>query len=161
MKAHRGWPSKTLRYGHVGSEELGPSGRFSEILVVEICRFALSPLRTPHKLQEVVIFNTKAMEVAILGGNKPEAGPEHTIKPQSATPVVDTSDWPLLLKDYGRRMLLNSSELRVLILWICSNYPNWPFYPDTKRLHSIEKRYQILYQLWCYKPRQTFKPLES
>jgi hypothetical protein len=83
---------------------LGQVGDFQKFWWLRICRFALSPLRTPHKLQEAAIFNTKAMEVAIMGGNKPEAGPEHTIKPQSATPVVDTSDWPLLLKDYGRRM---------------------------------------------------------
>ncbi len=27
---------------------------------------------------------------------------EYTIKPQASTPAVDTSEWPLLLKDYNK-----------------------------------------------------------
>lgn len=29
---------------------------------------------------------------------------EHIIQPQSTTPAADTSDWPLLLKNYDKRM---------------------------------------------------------
>lgn len=28
---------------------------------------------------------------------------EHIIKPQAVTPAVDTSSWPLLLKNYDKR----------------------------------------------------------
>lgn len=28
---------------------------------------------------------------------------EHIIKPQTTTPAADTSDWPLLLKNYDKR----------------------------------------------------------
>lgn len=28
---------------------------------------------------------------------------EYTIKPQAVTPAVDTSQWPLLLKNYDKR----------------------------------------------------------
>ena len=28
---------------------------------------------------------------------------DYTIKPQATTPAVDTSDWPLLLKNYDKR----------------------------------------------------------
>jgi hypothetical protein len=28
---------------------------------------------------------------------------EHTIKPQAVTPALDTSSWPLLLKNYDKR----------------------------------------------------------
>lgn len=28
---------------------------------------------------------------------------EHVIQPQSTTPAADTSDWPLLLKNYDKR----------------------------------------------------------
>lgn len=28
---------------------------------------------------------------------------EHIIKPQATTPAADTSDWPLLLKNYDKR----------------------------------------------------------
>lgn len=30
---------------------------------------------------------------------------DYTIKPQAVTPAVDTSDWPLLLKNYDKREL--------------------------------------------------------
>ena len=30
---------------------------------------------------------------------------DYTIKPEAATPVVDTSDWPLLLKDYNKLLV--------------------------------------------------------
>jgi hypothetical protein len=29
---------------------------------------------------------------------------EYTIKPEAVTPTVDTSSWPLLLKNYSNRM---------------------------------------------------------
>lgn len=41
---------------------------------------------------------------------------EHIIKPQATTPAADTSDWPLLLKNYDKRedatsqSVLNSGE---------------------------------------------------
>jgi len=30
---------------------------------------------------------------------------QYTIKPQSSAPAIDTSDWPLLLRNYERREL--------------------------------------------------------
>lgn len=32
-----------------------------------------------------------------------EADDEYTIKPQASTPQLDTSNWPLLLKNYDKR----------------------------------------------------------
>lgn len=32
-----------------------------------------------------------------------KAEDEYTIKPQASTPAVDTSSWPLLLKNYDKR----------------------------------------------------------
>ena len=29
---------------------------------------------------------------------------EHIIKPQATTPAIDSSTWPLLLKNYNKRM---------------------------------------------------------
>ena len=39
-----------------------------------------------------------AMVVAKKGGDE-----DYTIKPEAATPAVDTSNWPLLLKNYDKR----------------------------------------------------------
>lgn len=45
---------------------------------------------------------------------------EHIIKPQATTPAADTSDWPLLLKNYDKRedatsqSVLNSGETILL-----------------------------------------------
>lgn len=36
---------------------------------------------------------------------------EHTIKPQAVTPAVDTSSWPLLLKNYDKRECQNVLEV--------------------------------------------------
>lgn len=35
---------------------------------------------------------------------------EHQIKPETITPKVDTTEWPLLLKDYDKRELLGSAD---------------------------------------------------
>lgn len=35
--------------------------------------------------------------------NKKKEQEEYTIKPQAVTPAVDTSEWPLLLKNYDKR----------------------------------------------------------
>lgn len=40
---------------------------------------------------------------------------EHVIQPQTTTPATDTSDWPLLLKNYDRR---------TEYLLPCHNLPN-------------------------------------
>jgi H/ACA ribonucleoprotein complex subunit 4 len=41
------------------------------------------------------------MEVAVV--KKKQEEQEYTIKPQAATPSLDTSSWPLLLKNYDKR----------------------------------------------------------
>lgn len=38
---------------------------------------------------------------------------EHVIKPQASKPATDTSDWPLLLKNYDKRT--NSHTLLTLL----------------------------------------------
>jgi H/ACA ribonucleoprotein complex subunit 4 len=35
-----------------------------------------------------------------------QANPEQVIKPQASAPAIDTSDWPLLLKNYSDCMQL-------------------------------------------------------
>lgn len=36
---------------------------------------------------------------------KEEDDKDYSIKPENTGPVVDTSDWPLLLKNYGRLLI--------------------------------------------------------
>jgi H/ACA ribonucleoprotein complex subunit 4 len=36
-----------------------------------------------------------------------KADSEYIIKPQASAPAIDTSDWPLLLKNYNDRMQLH------------------------------------------------------
>jgi H/ACA ribonucleoprotein complex subunit 4 len=45
------------------------------------------------------------MEVAVHKKTKVEAkdGEDYSIKPQAVTPSIDTSSWPLLLKNYDKR----------------------------------------------------------
>lgn len=42
-----------------------------------------------------------SMTMDVVKSNKAED--EYTIKPQAVTPAVDTSSWPLLLKNYDKR----------------------------------------------------------
>lgn len=47
-----------------------------------------------------------AMEVAVTKKTKVqknEDGQDYAIKPQAVTPSIDTSSWPLLLKNYDKR----------------------------------------------------------
>lgn len=43
-----------------------------------------------------------AMEVATTKKGKGQEE-DYSIKPQAVTPAIDTSSWPLLLKNYDRR----------------------------------------------------------
>jgi len=48
-----------------------------------------------------------AMVVAKKGGDE-----DYSIKPEAVTPAVDTSTWPLLLKNYDKREFLRSKGER-------------------------------------------------
>lgn len=43
------------------------------------------------------------MVTEVVNKKKQEEVVEYTIKPQAVTPAVDTSQWPLLLKNYDKR----------------------------------------------------------
>lgn len=49
-----------------------------------------------------------AMEVAVTKKKVVEEGDDYAIKPTAVTPSVDTSSWPLLLKNYDKREFLLS-----------------------------------------------------
>lgn len=43
------------------------------------------------------------MVTEVVNKKKAQEQEEHIIKPQATTPAVDTSEWPLLLKNYDKR----------------------------------------------------------
>jgi H/ACA ribonucleoprotein complex subunit 4 len=49
-------------------------------------------------------------EVAVVKKGSEED--EYTIKPQATTPALDTSSWPLLLKNYDKRESPRDSQLQ-------------------------------------------------
>lgn len=85
---------------------------------------------------------------------------EYIIKPEAVTSGPDTSTWPLLLKNWSDCMCEGIQAIEVS-LTLLSTYSNRSLYPNHQWLHSIEERSQVLHQLWCYQPRQTFQPFQS
>ena len=63
------------------------------------------------------------------------------IKPTKEANVVDTSSWPLLLKNYNKL-----------------NVRTGHYTPDPVRVVAPEAQAEGLPFLWCYQPRQTSQP---
>lgn len=71
---------------------------------------------------------------------------DYSIKPEAATPALNTSDWPLLLKGYDKRnFALNASISLLRSLTLSSPRPYGTFHSNSVWLHSIEARPEILY----------------
>jgi len=49
------------------------------------------------------------MDIVKAGASNEED--EQIIKPQASTPALDTSDWPLLLKNYSKRTSLDLKQI--------------------------------------------------
>jgi hypothetical protein len=69
---------------------------------------------------------------------------DYSIKPEAVTPAIDTSTWPLLLKNYnncmceyilGIGMLLTSSSIG----------SHWTFHAYSQWLHTFEERPQVVH----------------
>ena len=87
---------------------------------------------------------------------------DYTIKPQATTPAVDTSDWPLLLKNYNR-LLVRTGHFtpipvgctplkRDLKSFISSGVINLdkPSNPSSHEVVAWVKR-MLRYVQWCVK----------
>jgi hypothetical protein len=120
-----------------------------------------------------------AMEVAVTKKAAAEDGQDYSIKPQAAVPSIDTSSWPLLLKNYDKRESLwvfwspsrSSSdwvavvghgswahlalrmETSVLTWEICSTCANRPLHPNPQWQLPIEAGHQVVHLIRCYQPR--------
>lgn len=89
-----------------------------------------------------------AMTVAKKGGDV-----DYSIKPEAVVPAVDTSTWPLLLKNYDKREFDLGSMDRiyiemyvdcVLIVVLNSSRSHWTLHPNPERLHATQERSQVL-----------------
>lgn len=77
---------------------------------------------------------------------------DYAIKPEATTPALDTSTWPLLLKNYDKRKFFPAFHLppqsqNQLIDKNHSPCPNRSFHTDPTRLYPSETRSQILHIL--------------
>lgn len=84
---------------------------------------------------------------------------DYTIKPEAVTPAVDTSSWPLLLKNYNNCMNIASILFQKLIT--PSARPYWTFHTDSQWVYPAQARLKVVHQLRCYKPRQALEPFQS
>lgn len=64
---------------------------------------------------------------------------KYTIKPQASVPDLDSSDWPLLLKNYTSRAFCNC-PIHFEADSVCSTCSNWPLHPHYCRMRAIEER---------------------
>jgi hypothetical protein len=76
---------------------------------------------------------------------------DYSIKPEATTPAVDTSDWPLLLKNYNNRTIGNPQWEEYLLTEYLSSRPNGPFHSYPQWMYTPQARPQIVHQFWCYK----------
>ena len=96
---HQPHPWKVGRKKLEGSPLTIPTRKTSDTYLPYLPLFkfegAFSTTR-PQRLHE-----TYAM--GVLNKHEEEEGDEYSIKPQAVAPAIDTSQWPLLLKNFDRR----------------------------------------------------------
>jgi hypothetical protein len=89
-----------------------------------------------------------AMTVAKKGGDV-----DYSIKPEAVVPAVDTSTWPLLLKNYDKREFDLGSMDRNIRGCVCELHANsclnssrshWTLHPNPERLHATQERSQVI-----------------
>lgn len=64
---------------------------------------------------------------------------KYTIKPQASVPDLDSSDWPLLLKNYTDRSSCNCPT-RFKANSACSTCSNWPLHPHRCWMRATKER---------------------
>ena len=78
---------------------------------------------------------------------------DYSIKPEAVVPAVDTSTWPLLLKNYDKRefdlgsmdgIYMDMYVNGVLIVVLNSSRSHWTLHPNPERLHATQERSQVI-----------------
>ena len=126
---------------------LGASFFFSAKIILQLQHVAIAPT--------IPSFATIPFLMALVQ----KQGVEFAIQPQATAPAIDTSEWPLLLKDYDKRESPTGGNASRCMLIPKSSRSNRPFHPNPRRLQPAVARPQILHLLWRHQPRQTFKPI--
>lgn len=70
---------------------------------------------------------------------------EYSIKPQAVTPAIDTSSWPLLLKNYDKRTWKVWKKMNGRLTFLDSACADWSLHPDPQWLLPIEARHQVVH----------------
>jgi hypothetical protein len=73
---------------------------------------------------------------------------QQVIKPTAVTPAVDTSAWPLLLKNYERRrsrLTLRALDRGMELLMLSSSCPDGPFHTNSHRKRAFEARPEVVH----------------
>lgn len=103
--------------------------------------------------------NYASPKMADVKGTSSNQEDEFAIKPQAVTPALDTSNWPLLLKNYDKRTMVSSDyyshdQAGPSPLTSSSTCPNGPFHPHPERLLPVEEGHQVLHFERCHQSRQ-------
>lgn len=87
---------------------------------------------------------------------KQDDGEEHIIKPEAVTPAIDTSAWPLLLRNWDQCKLSSATQNLPCNADIeSSTRPNRSFHPNPRRMHTSPPRSEILHLFRSHQSRQT------
>jgi hypothetical protein len=79
---------------------------------------------------------------------KQDEGEELIIKPEAVTPSINTSEWPLLLRNWDQRKHPVLIWFEAKTLTPLSTRPHWSLHPHTRWLHTSAPRPQILHLVW-------------
>ena len=128
------------------------SPQFSPDTTVGLCQYKriLAPL-LPHAPDR-----TTTMALVKHSGSEAD---DQIIKPEAVTPNVNTSDWPLLLKNWDRRMLSHAVINKAEADHKSSPCPHRPLHTHPRWLHSSAPRPQTIHLLRRHQPRQALQPL--
>lgn len=109
------------------------------------------------------------MEVAVTKKSKADDSQDYAIKPQAVTPSIDTSTWPLLLKNYDKReyQLIGlgfrqgtregkrrrrMKQRKLTSIDFASSRPHRSLHPDPQWQLAFEARPQVVHLIRCHQP---------
>ncbi len=108
-------PAMVLMQANLSHVTVNPHKKFQSIASKasssrKNCRQALSQPKQSRR-KAFTLYHLPIVEMAMVVSQKDI---DYSIKPEAAIPAVDTSTWPLLLKNYDKREQRNSSDLKAL-----------------------------------------------
>ena len=111
------------------------------------------------KLKKKAKKSEKDEKVSLESSEKLDNGSEYMIQPESSTPKIDTSKWPLLLKHYDQlHVVCLFSEFLFLDKYFNNSLhlfriENRPLYANTQWHVTFKAIFGGIYALWSYQFR--------